>query len=144
MYTSIIVGTDGSPTAQRAVARAIELAKLCEATLHVVSAFRPMSSRALTEERANLPAEFGWQVSSTSAVESALASARRLTDGAGITVEGHAVEGDPVEAILDTAQAVEAGVIVVGSKGMERRVMGSVPNSIAHRAERDVLIVSTA
>jgi nucleotide-binding universal stress UspA family protein len=38
---------------------------------------------------------------------------------------------------------VEADLIVVGSKGMQRRVLGSVPHSIAHGAGCAVLVVKT-
>jgi nucleotide-binding universal stress UspA family protein len=38
---------------------------------------------------------------------------------------------------------VDADVIVVGSKGMHRRILGSVPNSVAHKAPCAVLIVKT-
>ena len=57
----------------------------------------------------------------------------------------HAVADSPADAILDTAKAVGADLILVGSKGMRgaRRVLGSVPNSVAHGAECAVLIVKT-
>ena len=49
------------------------------------------------------------------------------------------------DAILDTAESIGADLIVVGSKGMRgaRRVLGSVPNSVAHGAGCAVLIVKT-
>ncbi|HYM57252.1 MAG TPA: universal stress protein [Solirubrobacteraceae bacterium] len=37
-----------------------------------------------------------------------------------------------------------ADLIVVGNKGMHRRVLGSIPNTVSHRAECDVLIVQTS
>jgi nucleotide-binding universal stress UspA family protein len=40
MYKTIVVGTDGSPTADRAVAAAAGLAQLCGAKLHIVTAFK--------------------------------------------------------------------------------------------------------
>lgn len=39
--------------------------------------------------------------------------------------------------------AVRADLIVVGSKGMQRRIIGSVPNSVAHGADCAVLIAKT-
>ena len=41
MYSSIVVGIDGSETADIALGKAIELARLTGATLHVVSAYEP-------------------------------------------------------------------------------------------------------
>jgi nucleotide-binding universal stress UspA family protein len=60
-------------------------------------------------------------------------------------VETHMVPRDPSDAICETARAVEADLIVVGNRGMKgmRRVLGSVPNSVAHHAPCDVLIVET-
>lgn len=57
----------------------------------------------------------------------------------------HAAAGSAVDAIVDTAASVGADLVVVGSKGMRgaRRVLGSVPNSVAHRARCAVLIVKT-
>ena len=43
MYQAIVVGTDGSETANIAVGRATELAKLTGATLHIVHAFQPLT-----------------------------------------------------------------------------------------------------
>jgi nucleotide-binding universal stress UspA family protein len=55
------------------------------------------------------------------------------------------VSGSAADAILDTALAVDADLVVVGSQGMQgaRRVLGSVPNSVAHGASCAVLIVKT-
>ena len=67
------------------------------------------------------------------------------TWGEGIATEHHALTGSASDAILATANDVGADLIVVGSKGMKgaRRVLGSVPNSVAHGAPCDVLIVKT-
>jgi nucleotide-binding universal stress UspA family protein len=51
----------------------------------------------------------------------------------------------PADAICEVATQVKADVIVVGNKGMTgvRRVLGSVPNSVAHQAPCAVLIAFT-
>ena len=48
-------------------------------------------------------------------------------------------------AILGIAESEDADLIVVGNRGMTgaRRVLGSVPNSVAHGARCAVLIVPT-
>ena len=58
----------------------------------------------------------------------------------------HGKAGDPADAICEVAAEVGADVIVVGNKGMNgvRRVLGSVPNSVAHQAPCSVLIAFTA
>jgi nucleotide-binding universal stress UspA family protein len=61
----------------------------------------------------------------------------------GISVERHATKGDAAEVLVSIAEQVQADLIVVGSKGMHRRILGSVPNSVAHNAPCAVLIVKT-
>jgi nucleotide-binding universal stress UspA family protein len=69
---------------------------------------------------------------------------RRLTES-GVTSETHIWGGNPAEALLTTADEQGAQMIVVGNRGMTgaRRVLGSVPNDISHRAKCSVLIVPT-
>ena len=64
----------------------------------------------------------------------------------GTKVESHAKVGSPADVVISVAEEVGADLIVVGSKGMRgaRRVIGSVPNRIAHRGPCHVLIAKTA
>ena len=140
MFSSVVVGTDGSDTAAEAVRNAVELAKLCGATLHIVSAYKPRPVRA-----DGVPDEFRDQVGPGSPVDALLEGECARARAAGITVEGHTGTGDPAEAIVQVAQDENADLIVVGNKGMAgvRRVLGSVPNSVAHAAPCSVFIVQT-
>ena len=61
--------------------------------------------------------------------------------GAKAETVGHV--GDPVDVILATAEGLSADVIVIGSRGIDRRKLGSVPNSIIRKAQCDVLVVHT-
>ncbi len=62
-----------------------------------------------------------------------------------LDIELHAKAGVPAAVIVGHAEAVGADLIVVGSKGMQgaRRIIGSVPNSVAHSASCHVLITKT-
>jgi nucleotide-binding universal stress UspA family protein len=53
--------------------------------------------------------------------------------------------GEAADLITQVAEQVNADLIVVGNKGMKgaRRLLGSVPNRVAHRALCSVLIVRT-
>ena len=64
---------------------------------------------------------------------------------ANVEVEIHAAAGEPAAAIVNVATRLGVDLIVVGNKGMrgKRRVLGSVPNSVAHHAPCAVLIVDT-
>ncbi len=142
-YTRILVGTDGSATADQAVQMAAELARQLGAELHVVTAYRTAPGMGSTS---------GGGLSDITAGESLRAEAakeiaEKAVDacGEGLTAVAHAASGSVADAIVDTGKSVGADLIVVGSKGMRgaRRVLGSVPNSVAHGAESAVLIVKT-
>ena len=50
-------------------------------------------------------------------------------------------EGDPAEVLVRLAADCGADLLVIGNKGMQRRVLGSVPKSVAHNADCSVLVV---
>jgi nucleotide-binding universal stress UspA family protein len=144
MGEAIVVGTDGSETAKEAVNEAIRLAKAFNAEVHVVSAYKPLRGAHVSGAPAGAAAV--WQPLPDSEVEAVLAeaaSAARLRD---VAVKTHRSEDEPAEALLSIASEVDAYLIVVGNRGMQgaRRVLGSVPNKVAHRADRNVLIVATS
>jgi nucleotide-binding universal stress UspA family protein len=143
MFEVIVVGTDGSLTADQAVARAAELASQTGGALHIVTAYRSNLVRKLEAERASSSEEIDRTLSVDDEARVTLRSASVLASQAGVIAETHAVEGDPARMILRTAGDVGAELIVVGSKGLERRVFGSVPNTVTHQAGCDVLVVHT-
>ena len=143
MFKSIVVGTNGTATADIAVNRAVELAKLTGATLHVVSAYEPAPAHV---GGSRPPAEAAeWAISPHFKVDAVLDRATDIAKGGGIEIEVHGPKGDAASAIVGVAEEVGADLIVLGSKGMQgaRRVLGSVPNKVSHRAPCDVLIVQT-
>jgi nucleotide-binding universal stress UspA family protein len=143
-YTRLLVGTDGSATADKAVETAADLARQLNAELHIVTAYRSgipgmasQSGAAMVDSGASegLHADAAKQI-----VEKAAA-----IWGEGISTQAHAASGSAADVILDRAESAGVDLIIVGSKGMRgaRRVLGSVPNSIAHGASCAVLIVKT-
>ncbi len=141
MFDSIVVGTDGSETADVALRRAIELASLTGAKLHVVSAYEPAPARVGGRQPVAEAAQ--WSVGSDFKVEAVL---QRASEAArDVDFEVHAPKGDAADSLIKTAKEQNAGLIVLGSRGMQgaRRVLGSVPNKVSHHAPCDVLIVQT-
>ena len=146
MFRSIVVGTDGSETAGKAVDAAVELARLSGATLELVSAYEPVTSQRLREEARQVPPDLQWMINRRADVDATLHHAAERARGAGVAVQIYAREGDPADAILDVAEELGADLIVVGNKGMtgaKRFLLGSVPNKVSHHAPCSVLIVRT-
>ncbi|HEV7523926.1 MAG TPA: universal stress protein, partial [Acidimicrobiia bacterium] len=127
-FERIVVGVSKADSAKEAARRAIELAQKFGAELHLVVAFEGTDT--------------GPQSASRRHAEGMLESIALSYSGKTLT---HALPDDPTAAILRVADEVDADLIVVGNKGMRgaARVLGSVPNSIAHKASCSVLIVST-
>jgi nucleotide-binding universal stress UspA family protein len=146
MFRSIVVGTDGSETARKAVREAVELAKAVGAALDIVSAYEPVSGQRLREEARQAPEDLQWSINPREDVEGTLQEAADEHQDAGVDITTFAREGDPADAILDVAEERGADLIVVGNKGMtgaKRFLLGSVPNKVSHHAPCSVLIIRT-
>jgi nucleotide-binding universal stress UspA family protein len=146
MISLIVLGTDGSDTAKKAVHEATELAKLLGATIDLVSAYEPVPAQRLRAEARDVPDDVSWMVNPREDVEATLKEAAEEVKAAGVTVETFAREGDPADAILDVAEERGADLIVVGNRGMtgaKRFLLGSVPNKVSHHAPCSVLIIRT-
>jgi nucleotide-binding universal stress UspA family protein len=137
----IVVGTDMSSRSGGAVTVAAELADAMGATLHLVSAC-PMPTVAMGPEAVVIP-DHGEVLDSTKADLENLASDLRRR---GLSVEIHTPLGDAADALCSVAETVDANLIVVGNKRMKgaARLLGSVPNRVAHKAPCSVLIAHTA
>jgi nucleotide-binding universal stress UspA family protein len=123
VYQRIIVGTDGSKTAAKAVARAVELAGTTGASLTIMTAARPDEGQAVVD---------------AAAAEHA---------GAGVAIDTLVVDDAPVQALIDTARSGGYDLVVVGNKGMTGVTrflrLGAVPNKLSHHLPSSLLIVRT-
>jgi nucleotide-binding universal stress UspA family protein len=147
MFRSIVVGTDGSETANEAVRQAAELAALLEARVHLVCVYEPVPSARDGQSGVDVHAESGWVLRPREAVDATLARAAAVFAAAGVEVDLYAQRGDPADAILDVAEERGADLIIVGNRGRtgaKRFLLGSVPNRISHYAPCAVLIIRTA
>jgi len=146
-YHTIIVGTDGSESALKAVEQAAEIAAAISARLIVVCAYHPLTAKEQSILAATVGPTSMYQVAGTDAAEAALAAAERRAAGSGASdVVGTLVKGDPGQALLTTAKENAADLIVVGNRGINTlsgRLLGSVPSDVSQRAPCDVLIVHT-
>ena len=132
MISTIAVGTDGSETAGRAVEYACELAERYGAKLVLLSAYvaRPGDGSQ-------------WAATDAIATERMLANAEDAAAARGIETGSAMSEGDPADVLVDLAERHGADLLVIGNKGMDRRVLGSVPNTVTHKARCSVFVVKT-
>jgi nucleotide-binding universal stress UspA family protein len=142
VFSSIVVGTDGSDTATEAVALAVRLAHQSSAKLHLVIGVHSPAAVAVPAGGANVSDPSGGSVLRQVAT-TMLESVAEGVDG--LDVEIHSGVGNPADVIVKVADEVGADLIVVGSKGMQgrRRILGSVPNRVAHKAGCHVLVAKT-
>jgi nucleotide-binding universal stress UspA family protein len=139
MFKKILVGTDGSDSASKAVSHASDLAKAMGAELLVMHSYPPA--------RQDVGSTFG-RAEAYPGQEIGQAILRDAEKHYGNAQKIRTVlrEGDPAEALIDVADEESVDLIVVGNKGMtgaKRFLLGSVPNQVSHHAPCTVLIVHT-
>jgi nucleotide-binding universal stress UspA family protein len=143
LISTVAVGTDGSDTAAKAVEFALDLAGRYDAKIVFLSAYKPVSDSQIKREQRDAPEDVQWQINPAEDVEPALRDAGELADERGIKWDCEARDGDPSKVLVELASKHNADILVIGNKGMQRKVLGSVPNSVSHNASCHVLIVKT-
>ena len=141
---TIGVGTDGTETAQKAVDFAMDMAERYQAKLVIASAYKPVGEDRLRKEQADAPQEIQWSINPSEEVDAALRTAEEQAGERGLKYVSEARNGDPADVLCDIAADHGVDIMVVGNKGMQRRILGSVPNSVSHNAPCSVMIVKTA
>ncbi|MBV8296757.1 MAG: universal stress protein, partial [Acidimicrobiia bacterium] len=106
----IVVGTDGSAAAQKAVLEAADLAAATRADVHIVTAYKsPPSIQAMTASAAAAGVapmdSYGLSDSLAKDAEAMLAAAAELVAARGVPVEFHGAGGDPADVVLRTAES---------------------------------------
>ena len=136
MIERIVVGTDGSETASEAVRQAAELASALGAQVHLLSAYTHGMG-----DTAELQSDYQPGDAARRVMDEAMAT----VEGAGVTAVSHVGDTDPAEALMGLADEIDAGLIIVGNKGMRgaRRFLGSVANAVSHNATCAVMIIPT-
>ena len=140
MPRSIVVGTDGSEPAERAVREAVKIAAREGARLHVVTAYPDphMVRERIMSGATEVPVKL------REVAEGVLARAAHEAEDEGVEVETHARESEPAEAIIEIANEQQADLIVVGNRGLtgiRRFLLGSVSSKVSEHAPCSVMIV---
>ena len=140
---NILLATDGSEAAHRALGAAADLARRSGAALHLVTAYEFAPASALA---------YAPYIGSNSAWDAFEMDARKLLDAEsdrvvalGARLGSLRIAREPAfTAIMDVAEMVEADLVVVGSReldGVKRVLAGSVSEHVVHSVHRPVLIV---
>ena len=135
--TMILLATDGSSEAELAATTAADLAKGTGSELHVVHGGELLPTVLAQTELE--PAQLERQ-----ARELLDEQVRRVQEAGGTVKEAHLRLGRADEEIVDLAQGMGAGMIVMGSRGrgrIRRALMGSVSDSVVRHAPCPVTIV---
>jgi nucleotide-binding universal stress UspA family protein len=140
MISTVAVGTDGSATADAAVGEAAEIARRFGARLVLLSAFEDSSDSAAGDGK---DVELQWASNPSARVRSILERTEEDLSSAGIGCETRVDEGDPADVLVRLAAECGADLLVIGNRGMKRRILGSVPNTVTHTADCSVLVVKT-
>ena len=123
MFEKILVGTDGSKTAAKAVDRAVQVAGSANATLTIFSASAADSGEGIVAAEAGRHAD------------------------SGVPIDTKVVDTDPVSGLIEEATAGGFDLLVMGNKGMTGVTrffrLGSVPNKVTHHLPCSLLIVKT-
>jgi nucleotide-binding universal stress UspA family protein len=144
-YETVVVGSDGSATAELAVRTAVEVAVEHGARLVIVTAYKAQGDEMARQSA--VPEDIRWAVTDVNQAEDRVREARQLAAAAGLSgTVTRAEAGSAVDVILDAATTFSADLIVLGSKGLTpgtHSVLGSVAASVAHHAPCDVMIIQT-
>lgn len=143
-YTHVLSGTDGSPTAVRAVEAASRVAAGLGVPIVLVTAWqRDRADGPPRSEEASYPGGSAAAMDAQWAIEV-------TSDGAGVARQ-HGVEevrqiqavGAPVEALLESASTYPDALLVVGTAGLSaraERLVGNVPHQLTHHSPVDLLL----
>ncbi len=146
MISTILVATDGSEVARKAVEFAIGLAKQIGAMLKLLSVadkglfLSPSVPEEVTPTHIQEPTEdFLKQVA-----EKCLEEGEKLADENGVQSEKVIRVGDPVEEIIKEAEGSKADLVVMGSHGktaLKAAMIGSVTIGVIHKDTRIPVLV---
>ncbi|MFB6078868.1 MAG: universal stress protein [Halarchaeum sp.] len=134
-YDRVLLATDGSPTAEAALAYGLDLAAALDADVTVRS--------VVDTDSLGIDARSGVVVDElTAAAESALDTARRLAVERDVDADGAVVRGQPAKELCEAARDADAVVMgTTGRTGVDRLLLGSVAEAVVRRAPVPVFTV---
>src|SRR5262245_57680334 len=128
MYKHILIATDGSDLAQKAVDQGLDIAALMQAKVTVLTVTEPWTAAVSGEWAVAFPVEEYEKASATNAT-AILQAVQTLAAARGVTCEAvHVKDQYPAEGIVEEAKARGCDLIVMsshGRRGFAKFVLGS-------------------
>src|SRR3712207_1613673 len=143
LQTRILLATDGSEDAALAARAAADLSDRARARLHVVHVWqgqRPATLPAAAIDQYSRAYE-GWEREAGDLLQE---QTEHLQSAGGTVAGAHLRKGRPAEEIVALAEELDAGLVVLGSRGLgavKRLVVGSVAEGVLSFASCPVLVV---
>jgi len=138
MYRKLLVAHDGSPGGEKALAGALELARLLGVGLDMVCVEELPSFPASIDEVTEA------QLDSEAAFTKVLRSSKAKAAAAGVAFETHVVSGHPVTSIVEFVQTRGYDLLVLGFMGhsaLYNRLIGSTADRLVRHAPCKVMVV---
>ncbi|MFB6302454.1 MAG: universal stress protein [Haloferacaceae archaeon] len=138
MYDEILVPTDGSAAAERAIEHAIDLAARYDARIHAFYVVDTSAYAAL--EGAGTAVIDALEEQGEEAVDAIVEAA----EGAGVPFERVIRRGSPHRNILDYVDEADVDLVVMGThgrRGIDRYLLGSVTERVVRSAPVPVLTI---
>ena len=139
MYSNVLIPTDGSNEAHKAIQEGIGLARLTDATVHGLYVVDTRDYNTLPESK-----WLSLQDELEAEGESAMADIRRESDAAAVEAVTSIEQGVPHDVILRYVTDNDIDLIVMathGRTGFNRFLLGSVTEKVLHRAPVPVHVV---
>lgn len=138
MYSKVLVATDGSECAKKALDSAVNLAKIANGSLTIMHVLQ-------------LPHTAGFGKTLTAEIllhyrrdaKEFLEEQQHEAEAQGVKADTLLVKGSPAKAILYAAKAMRVDLIVIGSRGLggvKGLLLGSVSNAVIHSSKIPVLV----
>lgn len=143
MYKKILVAYDGSSFSDMALRQGFDLARLCNAELHLVGIVATTTTGVAIAGEAIAPVDI-W-TTGRKALEEALDAAVRKLSGQGVNPGTSIREGSPANEIAACAEELNADVVVIGhsDKGvLARWFEGSVGAGLLRHLPCDLLVAT--
>ena len=144
IFTNILVATDDSESARKAVDSAVKIAKLNNAKLYAVNVISP-GEIAVTQHD---PRDPEWKKQMKENLEAqgreATAYAKNAGKTANVTVEPVILEGNPADEIVNFADKNDVDLVVIGTlgkTGIKRFMLGSVTEKVVRYSKKPVLVI---